>query len=247
MSEQQLEALRLERKIVFEERDEGILHYDFALKFNRTLIERSISVGDEQWKHAMKKKRLDETGAIRLGDLDTDQFSKGLVCLYEKVDALNQKSKRKRNNKWRENTIIYYDGERNDDIWCHLSGTWQKKRGTKAAHIVPHFLDPGAYGEALFGSRVHSLDQPSNSLLMSTTIKSWFDKYLCYCPGRHQGRAHQTMEVGTHIPFHQKFSSFPRLYWLYASPKRAIVSQREPSSLALRLLPFSDVAHPHQG
>ena len=47
----------------------------------------------------------------------------------------------------------------------------------KAAHIVPHFLNVGSFGDTYFGSRAGELEKPTNALMLNTTVKSWFDRY----------------------------------------------------------------------
>ncbi len=101
--------------------------------------------------------------------------------MYKKGDTLNKP--RKRPNEWRAKAADFYSGslrispDLEPEIWCHMAGRWCFHTEVKAAHIVPFFLELGGLADMLFGARSQSLTRPENALLLSTRVKSWFDKY----------------------------------------------------------------------
>ncbi|KAK0751901.1 hypothetical protein B0T18DRAFT_457997 [Schizothecium vesticola] len=181
------EQFRLEREIVFFERDAKIIPPKEATKRLREASRRYISAGEELWRHQQKKARLEDPGVVPLIDLRSGSATACLMALYRKSNGLQKTSKRP--SSFRADAITYYAGSKTSSssstdssnksagVWCHVTGLWWAPAGVKAAHIVPYFLDNKEIGEILFGSRAPSLRRAGNSLLLSTKIKGWFDTY----------------------------------------------------------------------
>lgn len=148
----------------------------------RELNERYLSAGDDLWQHQRKKARLtdQDDGAINLLGPRANALSECLLTLYRKSDNQGPGKKRSRPSKWRADCLQYYGvpDEGKNGTWCHALGDWTSSAHVKAAHIVPFFLDGDNIGEVLFGSRAQSLSRAGNSLLLSDTVKGWFDKYF---------------------------------------------------------------------
>ncbi|KAI1813408.1 hypothetical protein GGS20DRAFT_553439 [Poronia punctata] len=103
--------------------------------------------------------------------------------MYRSLDGLGPRGNRPRD--FRRDALQYYnclgqtEGNIEKRIWCQVSHRWlQALRTTKAAHIVPHFLDLSELGPLLFGSRSDDLYGPGNTLIMASALERWFDKYL---------------------------------------------------------------------
>ncbi|EON96099.1 hypothetical protein UCRPA7_8405 [Phaeoacremonium minimum UCRPA7] len=175
-------ALELERTVIAEERDSGIINGKTATVRLHDLNKRYLSAGDDLWRHQKKKIRSDDTGLVRLFDPRSNQVSECILAIYKKCDGLEKMPRRP--SHWGADARKWYSGngdehglEAQECTWCHISGQWHPKSDIEAARIVPFFPDVAEIGEILFGSKKESLIREGNSLLMSKLIKSWFDKY----------------------------------------------------------------------
>ncbi|KAI5859565.1 hypothetical protein GGS23DRAFT_615964 [Durotheca rogersii] len=176
------EALRLERDVIAEERDAGILHPKAAGKRMGDLNQRYLSAGDGLWRYQRKEIRSDDTGMIWLLDPRLNIVSERLWELYRKYDGSDEPAKRtgtwgRDAKNWYAATGDHHGMQGRDAVWCHVSGKWYHKEDVKAAHIVPFFLDGTEIGEILFGSMGGLLGREGNALLMLKHIKIWFDTY----------------------------------------------------------------------
>jgi HNH endonuclease len=178
------DEIHLERDVVREERAAGAISDTAAMSKYRTLNTRYISAGDDLWRHAKKKHRIDDPGAVQLMPPGGGSgIAECLLILYRKSDGQGETKLRKRPAHFRTDVESYYVGAgeyhglSGGHMWCHISGLWEYNENVKAAHIVPFFLDMDKLTEILFGSQSESLDKAGNALLMSNRIESWFDKY----------------------------------------------------------------------
>jgi hypothetical protein len=185
LAEKMQDEIRLERDVVREEREAGIISDSAAQSRYRGLNQRYMSVGDDLWRHAKKNCRIDDLGAVQLMPPgDGSGIAECLLILYRKSDGQGKNKLRKRPSHWRSDVEDYYLGAGEDHAkkggltWCHISGSWHPSANVKAAHIVPFFLDMDKLSEILFGTQSDSLEKGGNALLMSNTIEGWFDKYL---------------------------------------------------------------------
>ncbi|KAJ0164081.1 hypothetical protein CTA2_1793 [Colletotrichum tanaceti] len=189
LASQDKEAIRLERKVVREEKAAGLLSGGEAKKCLRDLDQRFFSAGDQLWTHQKMKIRLsdpddpNEPDAMRMLDPRSNALSDCLLAIYKKCDGLTPPPKR--DPKFRQNTLDYYEctgldqeDHASTDVLCQISGQWFKKEEVIAAHIVPFFLDIGSIGEILFGSRAESLQKAGNALVLHNQIEKWFNKYF---------------------------------------------------------------------
>jgi hypothetical protein len=189
------EAIRLERDVVIKEQDADILSHETARKHLQELSQRYLSAGGDLWSHQKKKIRFD-LELVRSLDTRNNSFPECLMALYKRYDGLDIKRRRPirhrhstrfiqppRPSEWRLGALAYYKGSgtyhgrREDLTWCHISGGWHPDVYIKASHIVPSLPNSESIGEMLFGSRAESLKRAGNSLLMSSTIKHWFDDF----------------------------------------------------------------------
>ncbi|KAI1372423.1 hypothetical protein F4677DRAFT_456499 [Hypoxylon crocopeplum] len=175
------EAIRLERDVITEQRDAGILHPKAAGKLLCDLNQRYLSAGDDLWRHQKKKIRSDP-GIVRLLEPRGNDLSECLLALYKKCDGLSKTGNPP--SHWRQDAMTYYTGSGNNHgtqgqnaAWCHISGMWHHPDSIKAAHIVPFFPDTAEIGEILFGNRAESLLPAGNALLLSKNVKGWWDSY----------------------------------------------------------------------
>ncbi len=188
LAKQTEEELDLERKIVGEGRVAQVISDKTAEAQYRDINRRVLSAGDALWSNSKKEQRMEDPGAVRLMYPGESKMAECLLALYKKSDGLEKV--RKRPNSWRQDaldfylgTIDYHDKPISKDqnrifVWCHITGAWYHPKLVKAAHIVPFFLDMDRISEILFGSQSESLEKGGNALLLSVTVKSWFDKYM---------------------------------------------------------------------
>lgn len=177
---QQKQALRLEQIVIEERVKANLMQPTQADRQIQGIRKRYLSAGWDLWKHEAKKVRLqDDAGTVRLFEPRGNALTECLLAIYKKSDGLDRTKKRQSN--WRKDALTYYNGSSGTKhsrlVWCHISGQWRDTSVIKTAHIVPHFTDVGSIGEILFGDRAESLEKAGNSLLLSSTLKSWFDSY----------------------------------------------------------------------
>ncbi|KAI0545374.1 hypothetical protein F4679DRAFT_599735 [Xylaria curta] len=100
-----------------------------------------------------------------------------LLAMYRTLDGVKSTSN-KRPKTWRRaDAEKYYKATGPRDItWCHASGRYHMSFRIKAVQIVPFFLGLN-FGTEILGSKGNELQTPSNSLLLSTQIGDWFEKY----------------------------------------------------------------------
>lgn len=177
---QQKKALQLEQKVVEERVKASLMQPTEADRHIQGIRKRYFSAGSDLWKHETKKARLqDDAGTVRLLDPRGNALTECLLAIYKKSDGLDRTKKRQSN--WRRDALTYYNGvmdtKHSRIVWCHISGEWRDTDNIKTAHIVPHFMDVGSISKILFGDRAESLEKAGNSLLLSNTLKGWFDSY----------------------------------------------------------------------
>ncbi|GKT97716.1 hypothetical protein CT0861_11765 [Colletotrichum tofieldiae] len=182
LASKEKEAIQLEREVVNQEQNAGVLQPQEAEKRLQDLNRRHLSAGDDLWKHKKKKARYNDPGTVRLLEPRANALTECILALYRKSD--NQSKAKSRPSNWRRDALAYYTGSGDhhppnskDMVWCHVSGMWHPSKFVKTAHIVPNFFDGESIGEILFGSRAESLERAGNALLMSYYIKKWFDSY----------------------------------------------------------------------
>ncbi|KAK1995944.1 hypothetical protein LX36DRAFT_135414 [Colletotrichum falcatum] len=174
LASKEKEAIQLERRVVNQEQDAGVLQPHEAEKRLRHLNLRHLSAGDDLWKHQKKKVRY---GDVRLLDPRANALTECLLALYSKSGNLLAEE---RPSNWRRDALAYYEGSKpsTGEVWCNVTGMWHPENSIKVAHFVPHSLDYESIDEILFSSRSESLEKSGNALLMLDNVKKWFDKYF---------------------------------------------------------------------
>lgn len=182
------DQFQLERQVVIEERDAGMIEPRAAAKRLHDIDRGYLSAGEDLWKQKLKKARFNHSCVVRLLDPRGGSTSVCLLTLYKKGDDVEKT--------FRSDAMRYYDGHirgkkiggtskergpnrkiRTGMAWCHVTGTWWITEKVKAAHLVPFFPDSDDFGEILFGSRAPSLRRAGNAVLLFDKLEKWFDSY----------------------------------------------------------------------
>ncbi|KAG6018358.1 hypothetical protein E4U43_002516 [Claviceps pusilla] len=180
LAEAEQETCLLEQKMLHEKMKVGQLSQTEGNKLILQSRKRYISAGDDLWRNKKSKFFLADspTTSMPLFNLGSIAASECLLALYAKSDGADKR--RRRPSNWRRDAMHYYGGETADDppaYWCHMLGIWVYHTVTKAAHIVPFFLDNDSISEILFGEWAPSIKKPGNALLLSEKLEIWFDQY----------------------------------------------------------------------
>ncbi|KAI1815259.1 hypothetical protein GGS20DRAFT_597237 [Poronia punctata] len=180
MSKTEQDAIGLERALLLEEKERGMIPYKRFEKRVKEISARYLEAGSRQYHFLKKKARVDNPDPVKL----TDEPSLGgaLHSLCRKGDGLEKgcagfalpKS-------WKKPSTKFYNtagsGKYAASTWCQVTARWWPDEDVKMAHIVPHLLTGGNLEEVIFGNS-GNLDLPGNSLMLSTKIQGWFDKYF---------------------------------------------------------------------
>lgn len=142
----------------------------------RSLRNRYLAAGYDLWTSFKIERRVESPAAARFMPTGAD-IDECLLSLYkDKIEIL-----RKWPRNCRSDAEDYYlaspehHGVPRRLGWCHVTGEWQVSN--KIAHIVPLYSDLKPFSEIIFGPQCPSLDSANNTLLLSPTIKKWFERH----------------------------------------------------------------------
>jgi hypothetical protein len=175
------EAAKIELNILT-----GQKHSKATAEERNEVARRYFSAGSDLWRFKKRKARFGDHGVARLmNPNDGHGMGQAVLGLYRKGATLGDEAKGP--SSWRRDALRYYSAkttkaeeaiEGMDTIWCQATHMFIPEEHIKAAHIVPCSLGLSELAELLFGAKGDTLDEPGNSLILSNTIKGWFDKYL---------------------------------------------------------------------